>query len=282
MELKPHFRVIRFSPVPEFQEPVNVALLFIEDKARLVSDFEFEKLGCIAPSFDKSILKFWLEDIRETLSSIKPEEAYAHIASRSAQIQVGAAHWLTRTLSPDLETRLIHDYLRRVHRHSASSERHLQYVDSLIEDAITSVHIGISGLLKRARPDKFLTPKSVAMLAAKNIRFSRVLNGTKQIVVMDGLNLAVTSKAQIKQRAAEVDYGYYMLGNSKNKIEQIEQKNIIRAAFLFNRPLDSDPEIDYAANLLGRDSDLLVEPASGKNVAEIQKILQTSSENLIA
>jgi hypothetical protein len=281
MELKPHFRVVRFSPVPEVQEPVNVALLFVEDKARLVSDFEFEKLGCVAPSFDKSILRFWLEDIRETLSSVQPEDAYTHLASRTAQIQVGPMHWLTRKLSPEFELRLINNYLRRGHRHNAPSERHLQYVDSLIEDEISKVFVKTGRLLKRARPETFLSPQSLNLLSAKNIRFSRVLNGTKQIVLMDGLNLAVTSRAQIKQRAAEVGYGYYTLGISKNQIEQIEQKSIVRAAFLFHRPIGSDPEIDYAANLMSRDADLLVEPESGKNVAEVQKILQTSSESLI-
>ncbi len=282
MELKPHFRVVRFSPVPEIQEPVNVALLFVADHARLVSDFEFQKLGCIAPNYDKAMLRFWLEDIAEDLANIKPQDAFAHIASRSPQIQVGDTHWLTQQLSPAFESRLVDIYLHRDPRRSKHADNHIHYVDTLIDDAIKNPAFDATGMLRRIKPDKFLSDTSLKLLGSVgNIHFSRVKNGTNKIVIMDGLNLSVASKAQLSSRAATVGTGFYIFGNSRARLEQIEQKKIVRAAFLFNRPQTGDPEISYLADVIRRDSDLLVEPETGKNVAEIQRELQTSSANLL-
>ena len=282
MELKPHFRVVRFTPVPEIQEPVNVALLFVDNKARLVSDYEFQKLSCIAPNFDKEMLKFWLEDIAGDLESIKPQDAFSHIASRSAQIQVGNTHWLPQKLSSTLESRLIATYLQKEHRHNKHAENHLQHVETLIDDAIRNPFWDMSGVLKRAEAKNFLSPAGVKLLATKNIHFARVLNGTKKIVLMDGLNLSVASKSQLRMRATTIGAGFYAIGNARKELEQVEQKEFVRAAFVLRRPQTDDPEIAYLANVLGRDSEFLVEPETGKNVAEIQRELQMSSANLLA
>jgi hypothetical protein len=58
-------------------------------------------------------------------------------------------------------------------------------------------------------------------------------------------------------------------------------KKITRAAFLFGRPQIEDPEISHIANVLGRDSDLIVETEAGKNTNEIHRLLQNSSGNSI-
>jgi len=281
MELKPHFRVVRFTPVPEIQEGVNVALLFVDERARLVMDSEFQKLGCVAPNFDKSILQFWLSDIGESLSSIKPQDAYAHIASRTAQIQVGATHFITRKVTPEFESHLVDTYLRKAHRPSRHGENHIQYVDTLIDDAIKNPNVDFAGILKRAEPSDFLSQASLELLKTRNIRFSRVMNGTKKIILMDGLNLGVSSKSQLRLRSSTIGTGFFTLGNERAKIEQIEQKEITRAAFLFRRPQTDDPEISYIANVLSRDSDLIVETEAGKNIIEIHRLLQNSSGNLI-
>ncbi|HEY5911338.1 MAG TPA: hypothetical protein VJA21_12115 [Verrucomicrobiae bacterium] len=282
MELTPHFRVVRFSPTPEINEPVNVALLVIEEKARLVTDKEFQKLACVSPRFDTKILRSWLEQIQDELSDVTPEEAPAFLASRTAQIQVGEPQRLMDKLASSYESKLIDIYLRRQTRPHKTGDSHLKYVDTLLENALKKMSMGASHMLKRARPSDFMSQESLNLIAAKNIHFSRVLSGSKRLVLMDGLNLSVASKSQIRNRALDIGFGFYTFGTAKDRLERIEKREIARVGFIFQEPSMLDPELSYAVEQVHRDSDMMVKPSAGENVDKLAALLKSSSEALIA
>jgi hypothetical protein len=277
MELRPHFRVVRFSPVPEYLEPVNVALLIIDQRPRLVSDFVFEKLACISPSFDREVLQVWLKSIAEEIRGLPPAEISSRLTSRTSQIQLGRENYIKSDIHEPLEQHLIQTFLKKAPRPTRSSEKHLQYIDTLIDGVIGRSDLMYGDVLKRAQASSFLTPESVSKLATSSIRFSRVIVAPRALVIMDGLNLGITSRAQLRLRAAEVGFGFFQFGEAKGAIETIERKEILRASLAFNRPSAPDKELDCILALLKRDSDISVDTASSDEVFEFNKMLRQKS-----
>jgi hypothetical protein len=281
MELTPHYRVVRFSPAPELHEPVNVALLLVDEKARLITDYVFQKLHCVAPRFNSKLLQFLLEHVQEELHSIKPEEAHIFLSAQTAQLQVGEPQRLTRGTSKDFEAHLIDLYLKRPTQVHKPGESHFRYVDTLLDEALTKVSFDAGSLIKRAHPSDFLSPDSISLLASKTMKFSRVLNGNRKIVLLDGLNLAVASKQQLKQRASEIGFGFYTMGKVRGRIESIEKKALVRAAFVFNQPATIDAELVYFQELIRRDADISVQSDTGHNLMALGDILQSANSGLI-
>jgi hypothetical protein len=272
---------------PEVNEPINVALLGLDNRARLLTDKEFPKLACVSPRFDTNTLQFWLKQVQDELGSIKlgsikPEEAPAYLASRTAQIQVGEAQHFTRTVSKDFEDKLIDVYLRRQTRPHRTGDGHQQYVDTLLESSLEKLSVGKGAMRRRARPEDFLSAEALKIVPAKNVRFSRVLNGSKGLVLVDGLNLAVTSKAQVRSRAMEIGFGFYTIGSVKQQLQNLERRSVVRAAFLFHKPGLLDPELGYSVEQLTRDADVMVNPDSGENVKELSEILKASRVDLLS
>lgn len=278
MELKPHFRVIRFSPVPECIEAVNVGLLIMDSRPRIVSNYEFEKLACVAPYASAPVLRFWLQSAAEEILKLSPEEVPAFLSSRTSQIKLGRENFLGREVGEDLERKLIHTFLCRPQRPSRASEDHIQYVDTLISGIVGAADFLYGDLLKRAKPAKFLSGESLGRIESKSIRFSRVLVAPRALVIMDGLNLSIASRTQLRQRAAEIGYGFFTFGQEKIAIERIENRKILRTAFLFNKPPEMDRELEYTVSLVNRDADMAVDAGSTREVFDFnQRLRQLSS-----
>jgi len=277
MELKSHFRVVRFSPVPEVLEPINVALLIFDRSPRLVTDYEFEKLGCVAPSFDRSTLQVWLEIIADDIRRVPPQDIPSWLTSRTAQIQLGKPCFLGREVSKDLEDRLIREYLKKPHRHTERGEPRVHYVDSLISDVIGKADWIYGEVMKRAKPEQFLRNESLSILHARSIRFSRVLLAPKSIVLMDGLNLAITNRNKLRQRATDIGFGFFSFGEVKKEIQSIEQRELVRTSFIFNRRPDSDREIDYLVETVRRDADFCVDNQNPDEVRGFNQVLRAKS-----
>ncbi len=267
--------------MPECVEAVNVALLILDSRPRIVSDFKFEKLSCVAPSFDRSVLQFWLECASAEIANTPLSEVPVRLASRSAQVQIGEPTFLRREITESVERKLVHALLRRMPRPTEASEEHIQYVDSLISDAIGGTQLLMGEVLKRAKPSRFLKPQSLKKLdGGAGIKFSRVLVSPTSLVLMDGVNLAASSKMQLRQRAAEIDFGFFSLGAVRTEIEEIEQKKILRTAFVFNTPPTPDREIQHVVNLVTRDSDLAVDSSKPEEVFRFNRALQAMQSGL--
>jgi hypothetical protein len=262
MELRNHYRLVKFSPVPECVEPVNVAVLLVDRSPRIVTDFKFQKLGCVAPFFNKSVLEFWIKELSEELSGLNAtdgERVSNIITSRTSQIKLGAPNFVSRDFTKAIEDRLINVYLKRQDSLPKISEEHIQYVDTLIDDAIDRSSLVFGEVLKRAKPTRFLSSRSLALLPTSTVKFSRVINSPKSLILVDGLNLAVTNRAQLRQRAAEIDFGFYAFSGIKGEVEEIEGKELTRASFVFNAPAFPDAETQHVIRLLTQDSDIKID-----------------------
>lgn len=64
------YRLLYFQPNPEDGERVCVGLLFEERRSRsVVYDDKFQKVRCIAPSYEPELMKFYLDDLDSTLQN---------------------------------------------------------------------------------------------------------------------------------------------------------------------------------------------------------------------
>jgi hypothetical protein len=282
MELKPHFRIVRFSPTPEVVEPVNVALLFVDERARLITDNEFQKLHCVAPRFNPHLLETLLRNIQDEIGQQNPNQAHSFLSSHTGQLQVGEPHRLMAQVSPEMESRLVDLYLKRHARPSQHHESHVHYVDTLLDNELKKWKCDTHALLKRADPKKFLSPRGYDLLEAKSMRFSRVLNGAKRLVLIDGLNFAISSKAQIKMRSQAICFGFFSFGRIREKLQEIENREVTRAALIFGRPLMLEPELSYCEEQVRRDADLTVDTSTTVNASKLTELIHSSSGDLIA
>lgn len=92
------YTVVKFSPIPEQTEYVNVALLFSDPRFGLVYDSKFPKLTCVAPNFDT---EFLIEYMR---AAMLPSQEFAvrSVNLASAQFQLTPIRELAAPLTPEV------------------------------------------------------------------------------------------------------------------------------------------------------------------------------------
>jgi hypothetical protein len=132
-------------------------------------------------------------------------------------------------------------------------------------------------MLKRARPDQFLHKESLRILQAKTIRFSRVLVAPKSIVLMDGLNLAISNRDQLRRRSSDIGCGFFSFGEVKEAVQSVEQKELVRTSFIFNRPAETDRELDYFIQTVRRDADVCVDNHDAEDIRRFNHLLRTKT-----
>jgi hypothetical protein len=113
MNTQSSFRIVRYTPVPEFIEPVNVAILIIDRTPRLILDVSFQKLCCAVPRCNLEPIQFWLECLDAQVRDCTAETAHLAITANSSQMQVSEAKVVTGHITIELESALIDLYLKR-------------------------------------------------------------------------------------------------------------------------------------------------------------------------
>ncbi|MDR3378522.1 MAG: hypothetical protein P4M10_07540 [Verrucomicrobiae bacterium] len=258
--MKPHYRVVRYSPAPEFVEPVNVALLLVDEHARLLRDDRFPKLECVSGETDVGLLSFWLEEIEEEIRRSNPEDAHLVLTGRTSQIALGDPREIVGGISDDVEQMLIDSYLRKSRRvRAAESQR--QYIDTLLDVLLKEkVHVSPKPFLKRATPQQFLSDEARKRLQSNGFTISRVLNAPHGLVLLDGLNLGA-SEAAAGNRAQEIGYAFDAMESVRKYLREAESKDLLRASVIFHgERMEANPRLGYAVRSLKRDSDLVIDP----------------------
>lgn len=128
MSINHSFRIVRYSPAPEFIEPVNIALLIIDQHPRILHDDSFSKLSCAVPRCSHSAIRFWLDELRERVSICRPNEAHLAVTSGSSQMQVSESKALPSPLTKTTEGHLVELYLKRHLRRPHGQEKK-SYID---------------------------------------------------------------------------------------------------------------------------------------------------------
>ena len=263
------FHVIRFSPVPEFTEPVNVALLLVDEhgRSRLLYNAAVPKLQCVAPAFDKGLLVFLLQRLSSKVSGIRVSAALEILRAESAQIQLGDACHYYGAFDETSEAQLKETYLD-VHRRRqpVAAGMKVKHIETKIEDVLVSqFHVPADRLHRRARPREFLSERVYAAVRGNSFHIARVIDGTKALVLVDGINLASSSN-YIQSRAQKIGYAFYAMEPVARELQRTESRKLVRAAVCFSEGAKSgDARIDYALHLLGQESDVLIDPNNAED-----------------
>lgn len=77
--------VLKFTPAPEFVDPVNVALLTSEGSVHFYYEYSFPRLKCAAPDFDPRHLAFLLDDLSANLKGKDFNSAIEQIKKQNVQ-----------------------------------------------------------------------------------------------------------------------------------------------------------------------------------------------------
>lgn len=279
--MRAHYRVVRFSPAPEFVEPVNVALLLVDEKARLLRDERFSKLECVSGETDLGLLRFWLEQADEELREGKPEDAHRVLSGRSGQVFLGEPREVVGGFSEDVERMLVESYLRKS-RKARAAELQRQYIDTLLDGLLKDkVRVSPKPFLKRATPRQFLSEEARKRLQSNGFTVSRVLNAQRGLVLLDGLNLGA-SEAAARNRAQEIGYAYDSMESVRKYLRDAEAKDLFRASVIFHgERMASNPRLEYAVKSLKRDSDLVIDarnPGEEKQLAD--KVAEVTQDGL--
>ncbi len=265
------FNVIRFTPDPEAIEPANVAILLKERPPRLIFDPAFQRLECLAPSFGTKNLLLWLEEMRDIVREpsalgARPEDV---VRRSSAQFSVSEAKSLGGHVSAEVERLLVQRYLRRQARSHERVERATreQRVEAKLHDyLVRTFRVPESRILRRASPVDFLGPQAVAELRGNGFTCHRVINGTRNIVVVNGLSLAGGTWKVVTSQAERIAFAVYRLGQIKEFVERVEKRTLSRATVVFGSvPSESPhaPHYEFARDLAGRECEHILDGVSG-------------------
>jgi hypothetical protein len=254
------FTLVRFTPDPEEVEPVNVAGIVWDRRVRLVVEEGFPRLACVAPHFDRDVLRFYLEGFIERLQD-QPVPG-GPVFPLSSQFQVLPPRRFDQSRGVDVDELLRSRFLRRARRAApeilhASSEP----VESELDTFLTTLHVPMADLRRRAPPPHFLSAGVASHLRTNGLRFTRVIDGRHHLVVMEGINLSATV-TKVEQRAQRIAAGYFQLGKVKDWIARLEKRRLYLAAVVFGRNPTTleDVHVEFAQEIVRRECDTLVDP----------------------
>ena len=263
--MKTEYRILQFSPSPEFMDPVNVALLLNSDgRNKIIFDRSFKRLKCQAPGFNEASLSFLFSGMQTELERVSDSEIVRFIKSRHSQIKISAPQTLAVANDEAAEKVLKKAYLMpwgTRPRGALSIDMTGEiYVPSRLEQFITERVQFNAPLLKRASPDAFLSRRGVELLGANDFQVQRVLIGDSAILLVDGLSLR-DRRTSLEKKADEISYGYYLLGKHKPELQRIEKKEIERTTVLFDSgDAEKDSHLSFCVAKVGEYSDLVVRP----------------------
>lgn len=256
------YQVIQFSPVPEQAEFINVALL-LHDGPRIIYDKSFPKLGCIESGFNKTLLAEYLLFWENCLQSSMPVDAFQkELSSSSSQFTIGRENLIYGPIDTQLEKSLMERFLSHGNRDKKRG-RYDKYVATKIDDYIYSIldrrYIDPSSILKQAPPRRFLSREAYQCLGSNGFKVARVINGLKDLVLLDGITIGSKhDPKRAQERATHIAYMFFRLKKIKSEISRIEHRSVHSAALIFDdEEPHRDPHAEFAIQVLERETDML-------------------------
>ncbi len=278
------FQILKFSPAPEFVDPVNVALLVYDGRTHVHYNEGFRRLACVAPNFDADSLSFQLRDYSEEVLGLDLESAVAFIRSKSAQFQVSKPQNLSLSPSREVIGTLTRNYLLPLPRPAPErGKREDRYIDSYLHDLLHKrVKIPEARVKRRAKPEDFLSRESVALFGQNGFSISRVIDGRQGIVLVDGINLEIKSQQSLRNRTEYIASTYFTVGQLQEQLELFEQRRLTRASVVFGMGyVGENRHHQYYVHQLRRESDLFVDPRRNQDVDELERTTSSILRDLI-
>lgn len=266
------YRILKFSPAPEFLDPINVALIISNGRTSVYYDKTFRRLRGVAPSIDIDSMDFLVHELNQEIADKPIESIDEQILATSSQMSLSEVRPLLTDLNESVVNSLIASYLLPVGKRLSirqSPEEH--YVDTYLHDFLQKqIRVDTSKLLKRALLTEFLSSPSIDLMGRNGMRIRRVFPGRRGIILVDAINLELTSRRYLDWQADNIAYAYYRVGKFRPQLEGIEHRFIRRASVVFGMDkIGQNPHFEYHVEKLRRDSDLLTTPQISRSVDEL-------------
>lgn len=253
------FQIIQFSPVPEQAEFINIALL-VHDGPRIVFDKRFPKLGCLRSGFDKALLADYISYWQNCVRDMSPDLFRRDVLSGSSQFCLGKENHIHGPIDERIEQQLIAKFLSHGDRVNKQG-RYDRYIATKISDYLHK-YIGIEktqNILKQAPPKRFLSAEAYHCLGSNGFKIARVINGSDELLLMDGVSLGKRhDPKRAQERATHIAYMFFRIKKIKEEIKKIERRDVHSAALIFDDDASSrDPHAEFALDVLDRNADIV-------------------------
>lgn len=228
--------VLRFSPMPELQEHVNVALIVPTGgrTARVLYDPDFPRLRCSSPRFSPSLMKEHLDLLPELLAEHDPVEWAMALARISPQFVLGGQHEVPYEATDSVARSLVDAFLagHAPTRRTNSGKR----IASMIAGFMRySLGVGDSDARSNARLGDLLKADLAAGL--KRLRIPRAIIGSSDAVLLNGLSFGA-SASHLRERAEKIRFAGYGLAENRELIQEQTGLRVHCGTVLFDEPTD--------------------------------------------
>jgi hypothetical protein len=217
------YRLVYFQPDPEDGERVCVGLLFRDHREySLVYDSSFPKLSCIAPRYEKSVLKLYLDELKESLSSATAEDEAIILRQYVPQIIVSDERDLLAPLTESIKQRLLERFVLGepgLVKRMVAEELRAPKWEYEVEERI-------AGFLKELLPAKHLDvlyhakPKQVIGRTLPNVGpVAASVHFPGKIILVDGVDLKMGTPKRVISRVNKVTHTFWEYGREYNRTD---------------------------------------------------------------
>jgi hypothetical protein len=264
LNTKRTYRLVYFQPEPEDGERICVGLLFRDQgQYSLIYDSSFPRLSCLAPHYGKAALKFYLDDLEETLRRASPEDVELILRKSGPQIAASDARVLLAPLTNAIKQKLLERFVLGRHvqdvSHAMKEEPQREYP---VEESIA---VFLKEFLPSGRAEVIFHAKPRQVIGKNLPNVSTVAASVHlpgRIVVIDGVDLKIATARQVINRVNRVTHTFWEYGRAEQERSFAGNDSLQRVALVLNgRPQYSAAQKDahdFALYQFEKEADLVV------------------------
>jgi len=275
------YSVVRFSPIPEQTEFVNVALLFSDRRWGLIYDDSFPKLTCIAPHVDTLFLVRYLKSVVASAAEANFATTAGEVGRASSQFEIGPTRELTQPVTAELVAQLRKTYLSKAHHtHRKETMIERRRIEHQLENFLGRfLPADRPSIKSKAKPNQYLSEEVVRRLRDTKFHVARIVSTPKHLIALDGVDLSWKPDV-VERRAYQVSFAYDMLVGVAEPIRRFENRDVYRAALVFGRPDSAKHE--HAIDMLSKYASAVVRRGDGEDAVpiELEQRLRAAAEVL--
>lgn len=280
MTAKRFYRLVYFSPRPEDDERVCVAVL-IYDSGRAYVEFDenLDKAHCFAPDYTKASLRFVLETMR---SQAEVAAVEGRVSELSPQLQLSSERILRTEVDERVRDILRNKYLLKPKAADRRPRRHGRGPGPKIDLYLSRYFGRLAGeVQKRVGAESMFGPAASELprdLVPHSV--SRAVVADDRVLLLDGVDLHLASTDALVHQVDRVARTYWQVEKAREYLGADKSK-IFRAALIFDGDGPSvEAELrwrqDYALDRFGKNADRFVKVGS----EEQERMLQTDLKGL--
>lgn len=275
------YRLLYLQPEPEQGERVCVAIVFDERDTRpsLLFDPDFSRVKCLAPQIDTALLRFYVADMQQRIRDLESVERC--LEGMGAHFVASAPRRLRATLDDRARLSLLQRFVgpQAVDKEPlAAPAESSPRPDAKVSQAIASfIEFRARGghVIENASPREIFGlrgPVGVRPVAAAVV-------GRDRIALVDGVDLRLASATKTTTRAGKVVKTFWQYGRFKTQRRLgAEARTLSRIGVVLTgtSPMTDDKQEahDFAVDLLGKESDLVIATDRPGDIERLEAALQ--------